>query len=416
MSEFIKSANQVIRRSNFTDSLTANNLNRLRIFPKFSLCSDLRCSIVSDASALAFCLHFGRGSDDQSRKDGYYGYKYVRCVREVQPGSPSDLVISSSAETGGTISPSGFVSVAYGANQTFTITPDTGDNYKVAEVRVGGTPVTIPATGGTYSFTNVTANSSISASFNLRPPLTITASAEAGGTISPSGVVSVDYGADQTFDIKANTGYTIASILVDGVVAPMPEGPTGSYYPFRNVTTNRTISVKFALETFAITAIAYTGGTISPSGSVSVAYGANQTFTIIPDTDYTVSIVMVDGVAFTIPPEGGTHTFTNVTGNRTICATFTSSNNIPDARGYLEFSTIPSWLLMNEPLSEIVTITAKDGNGNRISGFNASVTLTNSLGIPVYPNPVPMIRISLYVVVFYFTLIFNKIAPITAPF
>ena len=52
MPEFIKSANQVIRRSNFTDSLTADNRNRLRIFPKFSLCSDLRCSIVFDASAL----------------------------------------------------------------------------------------------------------------------------------------------------------------------------------------------------------------------------------------------------------------------------------------------------------------------------------------------------------------------------
>ena len=57
MSEFIKSANQVIRRSNFTDSLTADNRNRLRIFPKFSLCSDLRCSIVSDASALFMQTH-----------------------------------------------------------------------------------------------------------------------------------------------------------------------------------------------------------------------------------------------------------------------------------------------------------------------------------------------------------------------
>jgi hypothetical protein len=46
---------------------------------------------------------------------------------------------------------------------------------------------------------------------------TITASAGTGGTISPTGAVSVNHGANQTFAIAANTGYQILSVTVDGV-------------------------------------------------------------------------------------------------------------------------------------------------------------------------------------------------------
>jgi outer membrane protein assembly factor BamB len=71
--------------------------------------------------------------------------------------------------------------------------------------------------------------------------LTITASAGTNGTISPSGVVIVTYGASQTFTMKPNTGYYIATLTVDG--SPVTPAPR---YTFTNVTTNHTISVTFA--------------------------------------------------------------------------------------------------------------------------------------------------------------------------
>ena len=46
---------------------------------------------------------------------------------------------------------------------------------------------------------------------------TITASAGAGGSISPSGQAAVQLGAAQAFTITPNTGYIIASVTVDGV-------------------------------------------------------------------------------------------------------------------------------------------------------------------------------------------------------
>jgi hypothetical protein len=48
-------------------------------------------------------------------------------------------------------------------------------------------------------------------------PVTITASAGAGGTVEPSGAVAVPHGAGQTFTIVAAAGFAIADVVVDGV-------------------------------------------------------------------------------------------------------------------------------------------------------------------------------------------------------
>jgi hypothetical protein len=68
-----------------------------------------------------------------------------------------------------------------------------------------------------------------------------------------------------------------------------------------------------------ITASAGSGGSISPSGEVSVGYGSSKTFTIKPKGGRRVSDVKVDGVSVGAVT---TYTFTNVTANRTIAAYF----------------------------------------------------------------------------------------------
>ena len=220
----------------------------------------------------------------------------------------TSYTITSSAGTGGTISPSGSVQVNSGANQTFTITPSTG--YNVSSVTVDGVSV---GAVNTYTFTNVTGNHTISATFAVNI-YAITSSAGTGGTISPSGSVQVNSGANQTFTITPSTGYTVASVAVDGTSVGAV-----TTYTFTNVTANHTISATFAVIAYTITATAASNGTISPSGSVQVNSGANQTFTITPSTGYNVSSVTVDGVSVGAV---NTYTFTNVTGNHTISATF----------------------------------------------------------------------------------------------
>ncbi len=71
---------------------------------------------------------------------------------------------------------------------------------------------------------------------------TITATTGTGGSISPSGSVSVTKGESKTFAITADKGYCIGDVLVDGVSA----GALGSY-TFSNVTASHTISAVFAV-------------------------------------------------------------------------------------------------------------------------------------------------------------------------
>jgi hypothetical protein len=68
-----------------------------------------------------------------------------------------------------------------------------------------------------------------------------------------------------------------------------------------------------------ITASAGINGSVSPSGAVLVPWGTNATFTITPITDYHVLDVLVDGVSV---GAATTYTFTNVTVDHTISASF----------------------------------------------------------------------------------------------
>jgi hypothetical protein len=70
---------------------------------------------------------------------------------------------------------------------------------------------------------------------------TISASAGAGGLISPSGSISAARGASLTFTITASAGYAIAAVRVDGV----DQGALSSY-TFSNVTANHGTSITSA--------------------------------------------------------------------------------------------------------------------------------------------------------------------------
>ena len=203
----------------------------------------------------------------------------------------STYTITPTAGANGTISPSRPVSVAAGGSQKFSFTPATG--YKVSSVLVDGTAV---ATASSYTFSSVSANHTISVSF---APITytITPTAGANGTISPSSAVTVNYGGSQKFSFTPATGYQVSSVLVDGTAVT-----TASSYTFSSVSANHTISVSFAAvttstapTTYTISATVQGSGSISPSGTVKVVSGTNQTFTITPAANYRISGVNVDG-------------------------------------------------------------------------------------------------------------------------
>jgi len=288
--------------------------------------------------------------------------------------------ITASADSGGSISPQGEVSVLDGTDKTFTITPDTC-RY-ISEVLVDGVSVD-PQTS--YTFENVTANHTISASFGLIN-YAITASAGTGGSISPTGLVPVSCGGGRTFTITPDEHYHIVDVLVDGV----PIGAETSYtfsdvdsphtiqaffaidthsltvinagtgtgtttpsagfheYDYGSVVNlsasasasstfdgwsgdiesgnivtmdgNKSVTATFTLKTYTITATAGENGSISPSGDTTVNYGSDQVYTFTPEDGYEVDTVTVDGESTTVT--GNTYTFTNVMSAHTINVTF----------------------------------------------------------------------------------------------
>ena len=70
-------------------------------------------------------------------------------------------------------------------------------------------------------------------------------------------------------------------------------------------------------EGYVIHATASQGGSIDPSGSVSVAEHGSQTFAIVPDPGYEIADVLVDGESAGAVTQ---YTFTDVTENHTIAA------------------------------------------------------------------------------------------------
>lgn len=228
--------------------------------------------------------------------------------------------ITASAGPNGSISPNGDVSVPCGGSQKFTVSTDAC--FQIADVLVDGVsvgPVSI------YMFTNVTANHTLAASFAGSGPFMITASAGPHGSISPSGVVIASACRDTAFTIAPDACYHVADVKVDGVsVGAVTRVVLGS------LTANRTIEASFSADgPFTITASAGPHGAINPSGAVAVSCGSNPVFAATPDAGYAIADVLVDGGSVGAV---GSYTFTNVTVDHTIDASFVASggNHSPD--------------------------------------------------------------------------------------
>jgi mono/diheme cytochrome c family protein len=260
--------------------------------------------------------------------------------------------ISASAGPNGAITPSGDVSVPSGSNGQFDITPAAG--YRVADVVVDGASV---GARTSYTFYDVIANHTISATF-AQDSYTITAVADANGSITPSGTLTINGGASQAFTITPAAGFEVLSVIVDG--ANMGAVTT---YTFTNVSASHTIDVYFKQITYTILTTAGAGGSISPVGPRTLNIGASVTFTMTPAAGYHINDVLVDGASV---GSVATYTFTNVTANHTITATFAANSSYAITASAVGNGTI-----------------SPSGTVNVLSGANKKFTFTPAAGYRV---------------------------------
>ena len=130
------------------------------------------------------------------------------------------------------------------------------------------------------------------------------------------------------------------------------------------------------LPTFTITASAGANGSIAPSGAVSVVSGGNQGFTITPNAGFNVLDVLVDGVSVGAVT---TFTFTNVTSNHTIAASFVGSAqslNLTIVGGGV-VNKNPN--LVTYPFNSSVQLTAVPSLGWAFSAYSGDLVSVNAV-------------------------------------
>lgn len=206
--------------------------------------------------------------------------------------------------------------IDYNHNGVFT---DAGENVMVSTTVTTASAVntvsfTVPA--GAYNGTtrmrcvihfSTAATECVSSGFGETEDYTINitgATDQLSYAWSPGGATTSSFTAS---GITATTLYTVTVSAANGCTA------TGS----------ATVTV---LPNYTITASAGANGSITPSGVTTLCEGGSQSYTITANSGYHIVDVLVDGVS-----QGAitTYTFTNVTTNHTISATFAQDCTVP---------------------------------------------------------------------------------------
>lgn len=276
-----------------TDSASLKNEQNCAIYQSPSICTTTYNQEIQ--------LHLDQYNKDIAACQATYNQCSAKCITITATAGPNGSV----SGPNGYIAPPGVQSgLEPGSNFNVLMTPNYC--YHVSSVLVDNTAVgipiynTTPATSISYSFTNLTTDHTL-ASYYGQNSYTIASSAGSGGSITPP-ESGIPCGNSRTYTLTANTGFHIASLLVDGSAASMPNSPVygqATYsYTFSNIIKDYTISGTFSDKYPVYATLAGTGKgavTTNPSsftcttGTCSAQFqqGSSVTLTAAPDSDST---------------------------------------------------------------------------------------------------------------------------------
>jgi hypothetical protein len=210
---------------------------------------------------------------------------------------------------------------------------------------------------GPPTFSNITPAIGTAAGGTL---VTITGSNFAGASVTFGGVAAT------AVTVTSNTSLTcVTPVHAAGAVNVVLTASGGTV----------TQSASFTYSP-GITASAGTGGTISPSGTVPVNSGSNQSFTITPNSGYQIADVQVDGVSVGAVTS---YNFTNVTANHTIVPSFTlpgalaTGGNMTAGNGYIyhTFTNSGSFTVTGSGNVDVLVVGGGGGGGGTGSGYGS---------------------------------------------
>ncbi len=197
-------------------------------------------------------------------------------------------VITSVDGGNGTITPSK-IGVVEGNKVEITFTPNAG--YMIDKVLVNTVETTV--TGNKIELT-VNEEKEVQVSYK-KIPFTVTVKDVDGATITPNGVVAVNYGEDKEFTITANSGYKLVKVLVDGTdkTADM----VGDTLKLTNITSNINLEVVVEKIVYEVTEGANQKYTITKNNEAK--FKINADFRLFDDGKVYVDNELVDPKNYT---------------------------------------------------------------------------------------------------------------------
>ena len=226
-----------------------------------------------------------------------------------------------------------------GTSATITFAPDTG--YRIASVKLDDTDVTSNVVDNKYTISNITADTTLTVTFEAIPPttysLTIKATGNGTATYNDTSVrektqtFTVNEGTSATITFTPDAGYRIASVMVNNT--DVTANVSNSQYTISNITANTNLSVTFEAippTTYSLTIKATGNGTATyndtsvrdKSSSFTVNEGTSATITFTPDTGYQIASVKLNDTDVTSNVADSKYTISNITADTTLTVTF----------------------------------------------------------------------------------------------
>ena len=360
---------------------------------------------------------------DKNDDLGCAGYiNYTPILSEPDPNTPSldnlKFTISASASSGGTITPSGNVTVAYDAYQTFAIAPNEG--YHIKNVLVDNSPVGALLA---YTFNHINSNHTIEAQFEITAPPSPPQNLQANASAS-SIVLSWDASTQGTYPIA---GYAIyrgttaggeSSTPIDTVSASVTtytdtnvtQGTTYYYYvkafdnqdpPNYSAPSNEVSATVSSPLTITTTSL--------PDGTVGVSYSATlqatggtgtYTWSITGNLPDGLSLSSSTGVISGTPTTANTYNFTVQVSDGTQTATKNLSIKINSNTTSFTLHLPTNWSIISVPFDTDPSLLTSNANIQYLFYWDGSfwqipTTLHPGIGYLVYNTSPSEIDINL---------------------
>ena len=288
-----------------------------------------------------------------------------------------------------------------GTSVTVSFTPDTG--CRIASVKLNNTDVTSNVLNNQYTISSISANTTLSVTFEAIPPTTYTlrmivsgnGSVSYGGETLRNGIWSftVNEGSSATVLFTPDSGYEIESVKVNNVF--VTKYVSNNQYVINNISEYTTLEVTFGAippTTYTLSLTASGNGYASYNGMITrngtreftIDEGSSPTIVVNPDNGYRVANVKVNNTDVTANVVNNQYTISDIKANTTLEVEFealppttytlsvTASGN-----GYASYNLITirnntSTYTVSEGTSATITFTPD--NGYRVANVKVNNT------------------------------------------